>query len=140
MLIGLLLGCLQLYRKRTRNPDKPPQNTTPKRPDNWHAQTCGALFKQLQAGDQGLHSNEAQQRLSHYGPNLLPEIKSRGPLWRFLSQFHNVLIYVLLGAAAVTLALGHWLDTGVIFGLVVIKALPSCRKARRRTRCAPFAI
>jgi magnesium-transporting ATPase (P-type) len=42
---------------------------------------------------------------------------------RFLYQFHNVLIYVLLIAAMVTTALAHWVDTGVILGVVLINAL-----------------
>jgi magnesium-transporting ATPase (P-type) len=42
---------------------------------------------------------------------------------RLLYQFHNVLIYVLLIAAVVTAALAHWVDTGVILGVVVINAL-----------------
>jgi magnesium-transporting ATPase (P-type) len=42
---------------------------------------------------------------------------------RFLLQFHNVLIYVLLAAAVVTALLGHWIDSGVILGVVVINAI-----------------
>jgi calcium-translocating P-type ATPase len=42
---------------------------------------------------------------------------------RFLVQFHNVLIYVLLGAAVVTAALQHWIDTGVILAVVVANAI-----------------
>jgi cation transport ATPase len=47
----------------------------------------------------------------------------RGPLKRFFSQFHNVLIYVLLVAAGVTAAIDHWTDSGVIVGVVLINAL-----------------
>ncbi len=47
----------------------------------------------------------------------------RGPLWRFLLQFHNLLIYVLLAACLMTLALGAWLDSAVIFGVVLINAI-----------------
>ena len=42
---------------------------------------------------------------------------------RFLLQFHNILIYVLLAAAAVTALLGHAVDTGVILGVVLILSL-----------------
>ncbi len=42
---------------------------------------------------------------------------------RLLLQFHNVLIYVLLGAAVVTATLGHAVDTAVILGVVLINAL-----------------
>ena len=42
---------------------------------------------------------------------------------RFLAQFNNVLIYVLLGAAAVTAGLQHWVDTGVILAVVLANAV-----------------
>ena len=71
----------------------------------------------------GLSAAEAAQRLASHGPNRLTPPQKRGPLLRFLLQFHNVLIYVLLGAAVVTAALGHLVDTGVILGVVVINAL-----------------
>ncbi|ENO86760.1 putative cation-transporting P-type ATPase [Thauera linaloolentis 47Lol = DSM 12138] len=58
-----------------------------------------------------------------HGPNTLPEPPRNGPLKRFLLQFHNVLIYVLLAAGVVTLLLGHHVDSGVIFGVVLINAL-----------------
>jgi magnesium-transporting ATPase (P-type) len=44
-------------------------------------------------------------------------------LVRFLSQFNNLLIYVLLGSAVVTALLQHWVDTGVILAVVLINAV-----------------
>lgn len=41
---------------------------------------------------------------------------------RFLAHFNNVLIYVLIASAAVTAALQHWVDTGVILAVVVVNA------------------
>lgn len=42
---------------------------------------------------------------------------------RFLHQFHNILLYVMMGAAVVTAVLGHWIDTCVLFAAVVINAV-----------------
>ena len=42
---------------------------------------------------------------------------------RFLLQFHNILIYVLLGCAVVTAALGHPVDTAVIPAAVIANAM-----------------
>jgi P-type E1-E2 ATPase len=42
---------------------------------------------------------------------------------RFVLQFHNVLIYVLLAAGCVTLLLGHFIDSAVIFGVVIVNAV-----------------
>ena len=72
---------------------------------------------------QGLSHDEAARRLEQHGPNLLTPANRRGPLLRFLLQFHNVLIYVLLAAACVTALLAHWVDTGVIIGVVFINAV-----------------
>jgi len=71
----------------------------------------------------GLDTREAQRRLRHYGPNRLPAAARRPPWLRFLLQFHNPLIYVLLVAAVVTLALGGLVDAVVIFCVVLINAV-----------------
>ncbi|MEW5783047.1 MAG: cation-transporting P-type ATPase [Pseudomonadota bacterium] len=90
----------------------------------WHALPGDVAIAELQSDRaSGLTTQEAAQRLRQYGANRLTPPKKRGPLMRFLLQFHNVLIYVLLGAAAVTAGLGHWVDCGVILGVVIINAL-----------------
>ena len=92
-------------------------------PHDWHAHPAQHSLQQLDASDDGLSSVEAERRLAKHGPNLLPERRGTGPLKRLLLQFHNLLIYVLLGAGLVTTALGHWLDSAVIFAVVLINAL-----------------
>src|SRR3569623_1462051 len=89
----------------------------------WHAQDNGAVFAALAADENGLSAHEAQARLRRYGHNRLRPPPRRGPIARFLLQFNNVLIYVLLAAAAMTAALGHAVDTAVIIGVVIINAL-----------------
>ena len=71
----------------------------------------------------GLTQSDADERIRIYGANRLPEAARRGPLRRFLGQFHNILIYVLLGAAGVTAALGHGVDSGVILAVVFANAV-----------------
>ncbi|OOZ35926.1 carbonate dehydratase [Solemya velesiana gill symbiont] len=90
---------------------------------DWHALTSSQSFEEVDSGVEGLSREQARHRLEAYGPNRLPEVKPRSPIMRFLAQFHDVLIYVLLVAGAVTALLQHWLDAGVIFGVVVINAL-----------------
>lgn len=77
----------------------------------------------LSVGRGGLSTQEATARLGTYGGNRLPEAKQRGPIRRFLTHFHNVLIYVLLGAAAITAAMRHVADTAVILAVVVVNAV-----------------
>ncbi|HEU5262310.1 MAG TPA: cation-translocating P-type ATPase [Gemmatimonadales bacterium] len=58
----------------------------------------------------GLSGAEARERLQRFGPNALPQRPPR-PLWRrFLGQFHSPLIYILLFALLVDLAV--WLGEG----------------------------
>jgi magnesium-transporting ATPase (P-type) len=90
---------------------------------HWHRLTAGEALAAAESGNTGLATADAVRRLAVHGPNRLTPPKKRGPLARFLLQFHNVLIYVLLGAAAVTALLGHWVDMSVILGVVVINAL-----------------
>jgi magnesium-transporting ATPase (P-type) len=83
----------------------------------------GDVLGELDSNVRGLTTDEAGRRLDEHGPNRLPEAEREGPLKRFLRQFHDVLIYILLAAAVVTALLGEWIDTGVILGVVVINAI-----------------
>jgi len=89
----------------------------------WHALSATETLTAQQTATTGLAATEAARRLQEHGPNRLTPPQKRGPFVRFLLQFHNVLIYVLLGAAVVTALLGHWVDTGIILAVVVINAL-----------------
>ena len=90
---------------------------------NPHATPAADCLAGLAATPDGLTATEAARRLADHGPNRLPEVRARGPLVRFLRHFHNVLIYVLIGAAVVTGALQHWVDTGVILAVVLANAI-----------------
>ena len=89
----------------------------------WHAAPGREVLDKLDSTLQGLGEDEAGARLKRFGPNKLAAVKRKGPLQRFLQHFHNVLIYVLLGAGVVTALLQEWLDAGVIFGVTVVNAL-----------------
>lgn len=73
--------------------------------------------------DAGLTGELAARRLAALGPNTLPERRGPGRLRRFLGQFHHPLIYVLLGAAALTFALGEVVDASVVLGVVLVNAV-----------------
>ncbi len=92
-------------------------------PEQWHTLDPDEIRRRLQAPHGGLPEAEARRRLAQYGPNRLAPPKRRGPLLRLLMQFHNILLYVMMGAAAITAVLGHWVDTGVLLAAVVINAI-----------------
>src|SRR6516165_3975194 len=90
----------------------------------WFAVSADDAVKRLDSdGANGLRAAEASRRLAQYGPNRLPEGKRTGPFQRFLSQFNNILVYVLLGAGFAKLMLNLWIDAAIILGVVVINAL-----------------
>jgi len=89
----------------------------------WHSLDIETLSRHASSSIDGLSQQDAQHRLQEYGPNRLKPAKKKSPLIRFLAQFHNVLIYVLLGASSITALLGHWIDSGVIIGVVLINAI-----------------
>ncbi|WP_299195479.1 cation-transporting P-type ATPase [uncultured Amphritea sp.] len=89
----------------------------------WHTCDSAKINTILETSPQGLTSSQVSERRLKYGANRLPEPPRRSGLMRLLSQFNNVLIYVLMLAAVVTAALGHQVDSGVIVAVVLINAL-----------------
>ncbi len=90
----------------------------------WHHQSHQDIFDALKTTAQtGLDEVETQRRLAQFGHNSLPQQHTHSAWLRFLLQFHNVLIYVLLGSAVVTALLGHAVDTAVIIVVVVANAI-----------------
>lgn len=90
---------------------------------HWHAVPVAEALARLESNEAGLRVPDAARRLTEQGPNRLPSEPPRSALRRFLAQFANVLIYMLLAAAAVTAVLGHPTDSAVILGVVLINAI-----------------
>ena len=89
----------------------------------WHSLESDVIFSRLTTGTGGLKTDEVLGRLKQYGPNRLSPPKKRSTFERFVAQFRNVLIYVLLSAGALTALLGHWVDAGVIIVVVLLNAV-----------------
>ena len=90
---------------------------------DWHTLGDTEALSACDSAPGGLQQAEAERRLAEWGANRLTPARKRGAFARFLLQFHNVLIYVLLAAAVITAALGHVVDTAVILGVVLLNAL-----------------
>lgn len=90
---------------------------------SWHSRAVADALAGLEASERGLDDSEVQQRLERYGRNRLPQVRRRNPLLRFVRHFHNILIYVLLGAAVVTALFDHLVDTFVILAVVLVNAV-----------------
>jgi calcium-translocating P-type ATPase len=90
---------------------------------DWWTLPADQVLDGLKTSRDGLDKAQAEERLAAHGPNKLPEAPRPGALIRLARQFNNLLILVLIGAAAITAALGHWIDTGVIMAVVIINAV-----------------
>ena len=71
----------------------------------------------------GLDRFEVEDRQQNFGLNVLTQRKGKGPLLRFLLQFHQALVYILLAAVVIKLMLGAWVDASVIFGVVLLNSI-----------------
>ncbi len=72
---------------------------------------------------EGLSDKEVVAQQEAFGKNKMPEPK-KNPAWkRFLLQFHNLLIYILMAAAVITALMNHWIDTWVILVVVVVNSI-----------------
>jgi cation-transporting P-type ATPase F len=92
--------------------------------DPWHALAADAVVARHETDlAAGLSAAEAAERGRQHGPNVLTPRRGHGPIVRFLLQFHQPLIYILLVAALVTAVLEDWIDAGVILGVVLVNAV-----------------
>ena len=90
---------------------------------HWHHLPADEVIDLLESNQgKGLDMFEVDNRQKEFGPNAITGKKGKGPLLRFLLQFHQPLIYILLAAGAVTSLLREWVDAGVIFGVVLVNA------------------
>lgn len=89
------------------------------------------LLRELEVSPQtGLSTGEVQKRLERYGENKLPQGKKKTMLRRFLEQFQDVMILILLAAAAVSFGVacfGHdpleFFEPLLILVIVVLNAV-----------------
>jgi len=108
--------------RRTDDPDSR-QPLVAEQKLGWHALPVAQAQAAFATSESGLTTEDAKQRIESHGANVLPAPPPRSALLRFAAQFHNLLIYVLLAAAVVTILIGHWLDAAVICLVVVGNAI-----------------
>ncbi|MFZ5994136.1 MAG: cation-translocating P-type ATPase [Thermodesulfobacteriota bacterium] len=90
---------------------------------HWYQLGKKEIFQRVGTSDNGLTEVEAKQRLEKYGLNKLAEEEEISKLKVLLHQFTSPLIYILLIAGVVTILLGEYIDSGVIFAVVILNAI-----------------
>ncbi len=94
------------------------------REKHWHHHPLDELGALLESDSRnGLEELEVKERQLLYGANRLTPAKGKSPIMIFLLQFHQPLVYILLAAAIITFLLREWVDSGVIFGVILINAI-----------------
>ena len=93
---------------------------------NWHQLHLDHLFDALTSSPEGLSSSQAQERLTQYGPNSLGAKAGPSLLQVFARQFANILIYILLAASLLALALGNYVDSFFVALVSKLYNLPTC--------------
>ncbi|MFU0826989.1 MAG: P-type Ca(2+) transporter [Lachnoclostridium sp.] len=90
----------------------------------WFLKSPDEIFKEFDLNPvTGLTQDEAEKRLHKYGPNKLKGKPQKSMLSLFLSQLKDMLIYVLLGAALITLFIGEYVDAIIIILVVILNAV-----------------
>jgi len=98
--------------------------TKPATTTNWHQLPATEAARLLDVDlKTGLAGEEVKRRQAKFGLNRITS-RPGTPAWvKFLQQFNQPLVYILLAAVGVTAFLGEWVDSSVIFGVVFINAI-----------------
>ncbi|DAB30443.1 MAG TPA: carbonate dehydratase [Sulfurimonas sp. UBA12504] len=92
--------------------------------ESWHTLEVEAVVELFESDiEDGLAPLSIKHREAFFGKNLLKEKMQESKLKKFFIQFHNALIYILLAASLVTAFLQEWVDSGVIFTVVIINVI-----------------
>jgi len=89
----------------------------------WFNKSLDEVLKELDVDlSSGLSEAEVEKRIEKYGKNRLQEAKKKTLIQLFFAQLNDALIYVLLGAAVVTLIVGEYADSVIILAVVILNA------------------
>ncbi|MES0279193.1 MAG: HAD-IC family P-type ATPase, partial [Dehalococcoidales bacterium] len=100
----------------------------------WHNLSQEEALNRLGSRRAGLTEDEAARRLERYGANELKRSRRTPPLVVFFRQFLSPLIYVLLLAVFISMAVGHYLDAAVIMGVLLANAVIGLTQETRAER------
>ena len=97
---------------------------------NWHTMSPSDTIHALQTDSQrGLTAKQVKQRQGQYGKNQLQEAKGKSLFRRFLSQFADFMVIILLIAAVISFATaflepdGDFVDPVIILLIVIVNAI-----------------
>lgn len=89
----------------------------------FHTLTEKEAFEHLQTNPDGLSGGEVVRRFASFGKNELDEGKPKSLISKFIDQFKNIMVIILLVAAAISGFMEELTDTFIILAVVVINAI-----------------
>ncbi len=102
----------------------PDQPLTLDKAHPWHSLKPGEVLELLQvSADAGLSDEQVAQRREQFGQNIMTPKAQQSALIRFLLQFHQPLIYILLASTVISILLQEYIDAIVIFAVVIVNAI-----------------
>jgi Ca2+-transporting ATPase len=92
--------------------------------ENWHALSVEETLELFESDEiEGLSPLNIKHREEYFGLNEIKQKNKETKLKKFFMQFHNALIYILLAASFITFLLGEYIDSSVIFAVVIINVV-----------------
>ncbi len=89
----------------------------------WHSSGVKEVLSELKTSEKGLSSGEAKRRLEKYGSNELKEVEKESLLRKFLGQFRDTLVIILIVSAVIAAFLGEIVDAVAIIIIVILNAI-----------------
>ncbi|MHC5228402.1 cation-translocating P-type ATPase [Enterococcus sp. LJL99] len=89
------------------------------------------IFTETNSTKEGLSNESAQKRLAEDGPNQLKEAPKKSSMQLFLETFKDAMVIVLLIVAVVQMVMGAWVESIVIFAVLLLNAVVSVIQTKK---------
>lgn len=91
---------------------------------NWYNMSISQIEKILKTSNKnGIKSSEVRRRQRLYGSNTLPKVKKKNIIIKFLEQFKDFMIIILIITSCISFALGETTDALIIFIVIFFNAI-----------------
>ncbi|EYE88490.1 ATPase [Fervidicella metallireducens AeB] len=91
--------------------------------NNYHSLSKKEIFDKLKTQETGISKSEAEKRINEFGFNEFKEEKGKSTLQKFIEQFKDVLVIILIAAAVISGILGEVADSAIILMVILLNAV-----------------
>ncbi|HYG77665.1 MAG TPA: cation-transporting P-type ATPase [Planctomycetota bacterium] len=120
----LVQQSLKAAPRRSKKVELKAAASSARKQQGWHQIQATEVFRLLDVDVKtGLSSDEARLRQKKYGLNAITRRPGKSAWLKFLDQFNQPLVYILLLATVVTAFVGEYVDSTIIFAVILINAI-----------------